>query len=1210
MNTRPASTVTRRLQTVFGLSIFLLILSSTASYYSNRQMIDAIGWVNHTAQVISKTENLSSVIREAESGQRGYIITSDAAFLTPYRGAHERVLVILRDLRTLTNDNPAQQRNLIDLKVLVDERFAQMERALGMVEGLDEKARAAAFVTNAGTFTPGRRTMQDLTAQLEVVRSAEENLMAMRSKRLEKFTTWTPVLLVVAALLSIIISLLAFFRIKADVDARTRKSREDAERMAETVHRITTIEGVTAQLASGDFSARSPDKNADDLGRISGALNAMGVALGKNFHELAAKAWLAEGAARIADATRSERELRAVADRLVGALAEYVGASVGTVYVADASGVLRLAGAYATTAAPDTFAPGEGLVGQALQSGETLIARDLPAGYLTVRSSIGKAAPSHSVIVPLMQGQRAVGAMELGMLREPRSQELEFLSANLDTIAISLNAAVAFERTQALLEETQAQAEELQAQHSEMEVVNAELEVQAQKLQASDEELRVQQEELQQTNAELEERSRALEERNLIITERNEEVQRQAEALAQSAKYKSEFMANMSHELRTPLNSILLLSRLLADNKDANLTGEQAEYARIIQSSGNGLLALIDEILDLSKIEAGKMTLEEENVPLVEVAADMESLFQPVAAEKGVGLHIAMDDALPGTLSTDKMRLEQVLKNLLSNALKFTREGSVSLAIAPAKEPGGWIDFTVRDTGIGIPDEAQALIFEAFQQADGSTRRKYGGTGLGLSISKELAKLLGGKISLVSQVGSGSAFTLSVPVVRSATSEGEAPENIAVPSAATPAKPSPAPVPRLVAPSIPENIPDDRASISPGDKVILIVEDDVAFARSLLDFTRARGYKGVVAVRGDEGIELAKALQPAGVLLDIELPVKNGWQVMDELKASPVTRPIPVHIMSSHEVKRESMLKGAVDFMAKPFAFEQMQEIFTRIEHVLSGPARKVLIVEDNPKHASALAYYLQSAHINSDIKRSVAESIEALQKDTDCVILDMGIPDANGYATLEEIKKAPGLENLPVIVFTGKSLSLAEESRIRKYADSIVVKTAHSYQRILDEVSLFLHLVEGKDAKSSAGFTARPSALRDVLTGKTALIVDDDVRNIFSLTKALEGVAMKVVTAVDGKDALEQLRANPETDVVLLDMMMPQMDGYETATRIRENRAWQRLPVIAVTAKAMSGDREKCIGAGASDYITKPIDIDQLISLLRVWLHEGPYTS
>jgi len=1206
MNTQPAASVTRQLQTVFGISIFLLILSSTASYYANRQSVDAMDRVTHTQQVIGKTDELLAIIRDAESAQRGYIITSDAAFLPTYRGADERALARLQELTQLTSDNQTQQRNLLDLKVLVDERFGQMEATLGIVEGLDSESRATAFVTKASSFIPGRRTMQDLTAQIGVIKAEEQRLLNQRAERLDRFNTWTPVLMVVAAVLSVLISLLAFFRIKGDLEARTRKAQEDAHAMAETARRITAMEGVTTRLADGDFAARSEDSAPDDLGRIATALNAMGDALGKSFGELETKNWLQRGAMQIADAVRGEREVHRVAGKIAGAVAAYIEAPVATLYTANAAGALRLAGTYAATNAPTEIEPGQGLLGGVVQRGELAVTRELPQGYLKVASSVGEGAPAYAVALPLMQGGSAVGVLELGLLHEPREHELQFLRDASEPIGIALTVAQAYEHTQALLEETQAQAEELQAQHAELESINTELEAQSEKLQTSEEELRVQQEELQQTNAELEERSRALEERNLTITERNEEIQRQAEALAQSARYKSEFMANMSHELRTPLNSILLLSRLLADNKEGNLSDDQSEYARIIQSSGKGLLALIDEILDLSKIEAGKMTLEEEDVVLNEVAADMEALFKPVAEERGVSLHIALDDALPDSLTTDKMRLEQILKNLLSNALKFTREGSVSLSVAPEKEAEGWVAFTVRDTGIGIPEDKQALIFEAFQQADGSTRRKYGGTGLGLSISRELAKLLGGRLSLVSEVGVGSSFTLTLPLVRSEEQGATASDAFDMRSTPLPAKPLPVPIPRYVSPDVPESIPDDRGNLQPDDKVILIVEDDVAFARSLLDFTRGRGYKGVVAVRGDEGLELAKTLRPAGVLLDIELPVKNGWQVMDELKASPVTRPIPVHIMSSHAVKRESLQMGAVNFINKPFAFEGMEDVFARIERVLSGPARKVLIVEDNPKHASALAYYLQSSNINSDIKRSVAESVEALQNDTDCVILDMGIPDANGYATLEEIKKAPGLENLPVIVFTGKSLSLAEEQRIRKYADSIVVKTAHSYQRILDEVSLFLHLVEGSGAKPSAMTSAKTNALRDVLEGKTALIVDDDVRNIFSLTKALEGVAMKVVTAVDGKDALEQLRAHPDTDVVLLDMMMPQMDGYETATKIRENRAWQGLPVIAVTAKAMSGDRDKCIQAGASDYITKPIDIDQLISLLRVWLHDA----
>lgn len=1201
MSTKSKSTVTRQIQTVFVVSIVLLLTSSAASFYSNRAQIEAARQVAHTNEVIRTAYQVTTIVREAESGQRGFILTGDEAFLNVYNGAQEQALTNLRTLRALAADNPAQQQNLIQLKVLLDERFAQLARVLGKYQRLGNQYSAAA---NALTdFTAGRNTMAELQGLADKIQAQEAGLLKLRTDRLELYNTYTPVLLVVAALLSILISLLAFVRIKADVDARERKRMEDAAVIAQTSRRINAMEGVTSRLAAGDFSARSEDATNDELGKIAVALNKMGSALGKNFRTLEERAYMQQGVVALADAMRGERGLAQVAAKIIQSIATYLHASVGTMYLGDDSVGLRLKGAYAASDAPEEIAPGEGLMSQALQDGQLIVARNLPQNYLRIRSSIGQTGPLHSIILPLLYGGHAMGAIELGLLHEPQEHELHFLKANAETIAISLNAAIIFERTQALLEETQAQSEELQAQHSEMENINAELEMQSEKLQASEEELRVQQEELQRTNAELEERSRLLEERNEIITLRNAEVQRQAEALAVSAKYKSEFMANMSHELRTPLNSILLLSRLLGDNHEETLSAEQVEYARIIQSSGNGLLSLIDEILDLSKIEAGKMLLESDEVPLTEIASDMEGLFQPVADEKGVSLFITVDDSLPDTITTDKMRVEQILKNLLSNALKFTREGRVSLSIARAEAGEDKIVFTVTDTGIGIPADKQALIFEAFQQADGSTRRKYGGTGLGLSISKELSRLLGGSIALRSEVGTGSSFTLTLPFEKpeDAPAEAEVAPVYEAPVAAS----QPAEGSEYISSGIPESIPDDRQGLKPSDKVILIVEDDVAFAKSLLDFTRKRGYKGVVSVRGDEGITLAQQLKPVGILLDIQLPVKSGWQVMDELKANPVTRPIPVHIMSSHSVKRESLMKGAVDFINKPFAFEQMSEIFGKIEHVLSGPAKKVLIVEDNPKHAGALAYYLGSANIVSDIKTSVAESVTALQQGADCVILDMGIPDAIGYETLEEIKKAPGLENLPIIVFTGKSLSLTEEQRIRRYADSIIVKTAHSYQRVLDEVSIFLHIVEGGAKAGNGSGAQRPLALREVLNGKTVLAVDDDVRNIFSLTKALETLNMHIVTAVDGKDALEQLATHPETDIVLLDMMMPQMDGYETATRIRENPAWAELPVIAVTAKAMSGDREKCIRAGASDYITKPIDIDQLISLLRVWLHD-----
>ena len=780
------------------------------------------------------------------------------------------------------------------------------------------------------------------------------------------------------------------------------------------------------------------------------------------------------------------------------------------------------------------------------------------------------------------------------MLRELTPLEMEFLEKNAEAMAIGINSAMDYLKLQNFLEETQAQSEELQAQHNELENVNAELEAQAQKLQASEEELRVQQEELQQINTELQARSSLLE-------QRNDEIQRKAKELELSTRYKSEFLANMSHELRTPLNSILLLSRLLAENTEENLTPDQVEYSKVIQSSGNGLLSLIDEILDLSKIEAGQMTLEYLDVAVADIVEEQQALFGPLAKEKKLDFEVEVAQNVPPVIETDKMRLGQILKNLISNALKFTEKGSITFEIKRRDTQPNTLCFIVRDTGIGIPPDKQKQVFEAFRQADGSTKRKYGGTGLGLSISRELAKLLGGEILLSSQVNQGSEFTLLLPLAT--------PQPLPETVFKSPEEPVKAVKSdnKYISPLIPEPVPDDRSAVFPDDKVILIIEDDTHFAKSLLDYSRRKGYKGIVAIRGDEGLALAKQYLPLGILLDIQLPVMSGWEVMDALKTNTATRHIPVHIMSSHKLKNESLMKGAVDFVDKPVAFEQMQEVFDKIEYVLNSKSKKVLIIEDNPKHAQALAYYLGTFNINSELKSNISEGVEALKrKEINCVILDMGIPDVKAYNLLEEAKKNPELEHFPIIIFTGKSLSMTEELKIKKYADSIIVKTAHSYRRMLDEVSLFLHLVEeNKQTPFKNNEVKKSGVLGEILNNKTVLIADDDVRNIFSLTKALENYKMEVVTALDGKEALQKLHEHPNIDVVLLDMMMPQMDGYETAKKIRENFQWRNLPVIAVTAKAMTGDREKCIQAGASDYITKPVDIDQLISLLRVWLYE-----
>jgi len=961
-----------------------------------------------------------------------------------------------------------------------------------------------------------------------------------------------------------------------------------------------------AAIGSGDFDVAVVPRSEEDI--LGNAVVQMKEDLQQFNQENEEKLWIHDGVEKINESLRGGKEIKQLANDALHTLATYIDGQVGLLYVRHDSFLQYTAGFAVddAKAIPAQIAFGETLVGQTAQKKKLAHLKNLPADFVKIKTGSGEAIPQNLLIVPLIHNEVVEGAVEIGSLQEFTPSTIAFLNQVAPAIAIAIQTAKNRARLQELLEQTQSQAEELQAQHGELENINAELEAQTEKLQASEEELKVQQEELLQANQELEERSRLLEERNQVIVERNHEIQQKARELEISTKYKSEFLANMSHELRTPLNSVLLLSRLLSENNEKNLTNEQVEYAQVIQSSGQGLLSLIDEILDLSKIEAGKMELEYHPVLLQEIVTDMKALFAPMAKEKGLQLTIQTENNLPSLIETDKMRLEQVLKNLLSNALKFTSQGSVEMTISALKENNSFIAFSVKDTGIGIPKEKQALVFEAFQQADGSTRRKYGGTGLGLSISRELTKLLGGEIKLSSEAGQGSEFTIYIPINKEAAASKAAPEE---PTTVTKEEtPLPEPTKKgFRIEKIPDNLPDDRKAVHGNDKTILIIEDDTAFAKALLDFTHKKGYKGLVAVRGDEGIELAKQYKPIGILLDIQLPVKDGWEVMEELKSDPSTRHIPVHMMSSLEAKKESRMKGAVDFINKPMAFEQMQEVFKKIEHVLAKESKKVLIVEENPKHAKALAYFLETFNVSTEISNTVDKGLNALNKnEVDCVILDMGIPDQHAYETLEELKKSPGMESLPIIIFTGKSLSKNEEMRIKQYADSIVIKTAQSYQRILDEVSLFLHLVEeSKQEGKSVSKYKRLGALNEVLADKKILVTDDDVRNIFSLTKALEIHNMKVITAVDGKEAIKQLEENPDTSLVLMDIMMPEMDGYEAMQKIRQKREFRNLPIIAVTAKAMSGDREKCIQAGASDYISKPVDIDQLLSLLRVWLYD-----
>ncbi|WP_293784771.1 response regulator [uncultured Pedobacter sp.] len=1192
------TTLKNNLRLGLGLSLIILFISSLASYISIGNLIKSTELVKRSDEVILNAERVISYLKDAETGQRGFLLTGNKVFLTPYYGASDSAALLLKKVEFITRDNRFQQKNIAALKNILLKR-------MGIIKSTIEIKTLGGAIDPTVLFQ-GKFYMDDARSIVSKMVAEEKRLLEERTNELNKLTSYTPILILIAALLAIMITLFFYRRVSIDFDERVKLQQEIEDKKYEMEKRIAAIKEIAVQISNGNYGVKLDSQSQDDIGELSESLNTMSLSLKKSFDALEENEWLQTGVANLNVKMVGEKDVFHLADDIVEFLASYTNSQIGAIYLFKDDGYLHLKGQYALQGQnlAQTLELGQGLIGQAVKSGKPILLNDVPQNELTITHATGKIKPAQLIVLPIIRNGISIGGLELGTIDKYSELQLHFLNLILSDIGSALLGAQNRFKLQQLLEETQAQSEELQVQHNELEGLNAELEAQAQKLQASEEELRVQQEELLQSNQELEERSSLLEEKNELIEERNIEIQQKAEALELSTRYKSEFLANMSHELRTPLNSILLLSRLMAENEA--MDPEHQEYAGVIQSSGQGLLSLIDEILDLSKIEAGKMELDRTNVKVDDIVSGMRSLFNPLAKDKNLNFVIEKSAGVPEFFHTDKMRLEQIIKNLLSNAIKFTAIGAVTLNIDKNDKLGALV-FKVTDTGVGIAPEKQGMIFEAFQQADGSTRRKFGGTGLGLSISRELAKLLGGYIDLRSAEGEGSVFTLTLPIDKNKGFEGKEPQTEKpVTAPETPVKK----LSHLTVGNIPQEIEDDRNDIGPDDKVILIVEDDTPFAKTLLDFTRKRNYKGLVAVRGDVGIEMAKTFKPLAILLDIQLPVKDGWQVMEELKSDPATRPIPVHIMSSLQVKKESLLKGAVDFINKPFAFEHMQEIFSKLEHALSRYPKKVLIVEENEQHAKALSYFLSNFNIQTEIVNQVNESVSALHRpEVNCVILDMGIPDKHAYETLEVVKQTPGLENLPIIIFTGKNLSKGEESRIKQYADSIVVKTAHSYQRILDEAGLFLHLVEEK-SKEKNKIPQKFSELQDVLIGKTVLVADDDVRNIFSLTKMLEQHQMKVVAATDGKEALKLLNENPGIDVVLMDMMMPELDGYETTTAIRQDIKYRNLPILAVTAKAMMGDREKCIAAGASDYISKPVDMDQLISLLRVWLYENHHTS
>ncbi|WP_412060765.1 HAMP domain-containing protein [Rubrivirga sp. IMCC45206] len=1064
---------------------------------------------------------------------------------------------------------------------------------------------------------------------------------------------------------------------------------------------VRAITEVTTAVAAGDLSKKITVEAAGEVADLKDNVNEMILNLKDTTLKNQEQDWLKTSLTKFTQLLQGQKELQTVSKLILSELAPLVNVQHGAFYMAErAAGEtepeLRLTATYAyreRRGLNNRFGVGEGLVGQCALERERILITDVPDDYVRVNSGLGSAPPRNIVVLPVLFEGEVKAVIELASFQAFNQNHLTFLDQLTESIGIVLNSIEANMRTEALLTQSQGLTQELQSQQDELQETNRRLEEQARSLRESEELLREQQDELQQTNTELEEKARELAEQNAEVERKNNEIEQartaieeKAEQLALTSKYKSEFLANMSHELRTPLNSMLILSRMLAENPDAELTPKQIEYAETIHSSGSDLLGLINEILDLSKIESGAMPVEIERVPFTELADETERLFREVANDRELDFEIAIEDGLPPVIETDPKRLHQVLKNLLSNAFKFTHDGAVSLTVAPAdgqafrtetlRAADRVIGFAVRDTGIGIEDDKQRVIFEAFQQADGSVDRTYGGTGLGLSISREIARLLGGEIHLASTPGEGSTFTLYLPDVysmptllapsgdeittmgdglaspapappaapaepdgeadpadspaaddhASAPADGEpadapaashgdgAPEAAAVrtPAAETAtAEPATAEMPDAAgAPAgraLPRRVADDRADLEPGDAILLIVEDDPHFAGILVDVAREKGFKAIVTDNAEAALAAVRRYEPAAITLDMHLPGMHGLALLDRLKNQPATRHIPVQIVSVSDALPRRERRGALPPLQKPVDRDAVEAGLDRAQSLAGSDIKRLLVVEDDETQRGLVGDLVGTEGVEVVSVGTGAAAIEALADATfDCAVVDLGLPDMSGIELVEHLRADLGLTELPVVVHTGRDLSSEEAGRLHELAEAVVVKDVESFDRLLNETALHLHLDESQLSATQRERLARSHRPEAALAGRKVLVVDDDIRNIFALQALLEGHKMEVIYAESGRDGIAMLEAADDVDVVLMDIMMPGLDGYQTTRAIRKIERFASLPIIAVTAKAMKGDREKCLEAGASDYLTKPVNVDQLMSLLRVWVEKG----
>lgn len=1160
---------------------------------------------NNERGVLDVIEITKSIV-DQETGVRGFIITGNEEFLEPYNNGRRMIKDHFRDLHQLAENSydPIKTRQKLEkLKELASLWLAKSAKPeIAMRREVNKNSTVLDDVSGLVKSKAGKNLMDEMRVYLDEFINNEHILMDER-KRDAKNSAENALLIVVLGVLIAIFIIIIFGLFV---------SKSISKHILSLVHAADSI-------AKGNLKQKINIVSDDEIGFLARSFKIMTDNLSDSKKKQDELDWLKVGQNELNEKMRGDLDENTLAQRAISFLSEYLGAQIGTFYIKrDASSSLQLLAGYAFSKRKELNAEieiGDGLVGQAVFEKKMISVSKLPKDYTRINSSIGDSFPSNVVVVPLVYDNNVYGVVELGAFKEFTNIELEFFERVTEGIAINIISAQSREMTKTLLEETQKQAAELEEQQEELKSANEELQTQQEELLGSNQKLQAQQEELRASNEELEEKTDSLNVQRKEIEQKNFAIEEKAKELAMSSKYKSEFLANMSHELRTPLNSLLLLSQRMCKNVEENLNDKQVQSLRIIYNSGNDLLNLINEILDLSKIEAGKMDMEFETIKVQVLVDGIKQNFQHMADEKSLTFKVEIDQNTSESIITDKTRFDQVIKNLLSNAIKFTENGQITVDFKMSSKDVNFfrrdlftnstMAIVVKDTGIGIPPEKQKLIFQAFQQAEGGTARKFGGTGLGLSISKALVNLLGGEIHIKSEVGKGSTFTLYLPIKPEIKQQPSlSPVKVEVNEIEIEKLKT-----ELKQPSVTiqqDMTIDDRNSLKEGDKTILIIEDDQNFSDILQNQCHDRGFKCLASINGKDGFMLAEKFVPNGIILDIGLPDIDGWSLLGMLKEDINTRHIPVHIISGNEDIIGASDKGAIGFLKKPVSEEGLADVFGKLEKKSAKNIKNLLVIEDNKPLRDEIVHMVESRNIKVTEASNGEEAFKAIKNGNfDCIVLDLLLPDITGFELLEKLKQEPDIVIPPVIVNTGKELSREEDAQLRKYAKSIIIKGVKSEERLLDEAMLFLHCMVDQLPKQTQEIIERLHKSESILKDKKVLMVDDDMRNSFALSQVLEDRGMRIVNASNGNEALESLKNEPDIDLVLMDIMMPGMDGYETMQEIRKLKEFENLPIIALTAKAMKEDRMKCIDAGANDYIAKPVNADRLISMIRVWLYQ-----